>query len=127
MVLILDVTQDRGVVIEQVVDVMRTRIGRDHDRGDTRTIGDVVEVGWRHVIVEAPKVVPGHEDYRAAPSRAPHQRVELLYRPVLANTDTVRWVVALFLVVHQPDHSWKPVCLDVLNEGGIRLHVRFPE
>ena len=58
-------------LVDGVRDVAFLHVRRDHDERNARSQPELIDVGGRHVIVEAAEIVPRQDDRGGRPVRAP--------------------------------------------------------
>ncbi len=76
-----------------LISTRRSRILQLSQEGDARAKTKEIGLRRRHVIVEAPEIIPGQKDGRRIPSRPLHDGVHQRHRPILAVAGTGRWML----------------------------------
>src|SRR6202165_3854389 len=76
-----------------VVDVALLRVRADDDAGHAQAVTIDVDRRWYHMVVEAAPVIPGQEDWGAAPIGARHDRIHQAGHIRLADADPRRRVL----------------------------------
>src|SRR5258708_37369299 len=105
--------------------VIRNRVGRNDQKRNAGPQPESVYLGRRYVTKNPAEIVPGQEYRGRVPIRSLHDRVDLLYGPVLADASAVRRMLAL-RTSNQPTHRRQGAVLRVRNKIRAVKHVLCP-
>src|SRR5215475_6681039 len=100
---------------------IRSKHQARHTRAVTElsSVGPLLDIGWRHMVIPPAPVIPSNEDYRLVPQTALDYRIHLIHCPLHAVRHVVAGMLTLEMRCIHPGYGWqlpgRSICGELLR------------